>query len=138
MAGGEDDPDPVTLASEDSFPASDPPGWIPVAAGSTAGEQFVTKGVFIRIAAQRGRDVEAQHLLLRAIEIANQEHETTSWFALRLNRRQFGIFAAFPDEAARDLDLNGEVAGRLLRAVGDCLARPPSIELCDVLVAKLP
>jgi len=50
----------------------------------------------------------------------------------------FGVFDAFKDEAGRQNHLNGPIAKALMANAPDLLATPPSIELVEVLGAKLP
>ncbi len=66
------------------------------------------------------------------------EPATTAWFGIRLGPSTFGIFDAFPNEEGRQAHLSGQVAAALMAKAGELLAKPPSIEKVDVLVAKLP
>jgi hypothetical protein len=138
VTGGAENLDPVDRASEDSFPASDPPAWVPVATGSVATGDRATTAAFIRISVEQDAEPEAVDLLMKALPIAQKEEGTIAWFALRLGRRDFCIFAAFSDEAARSFSLNGGVMDLLMGGVSDVFAQPPTLERCDVLVAKLP
>jgi quinol monooxygenase YgiN len=58
------------------------------------------------------------------------------WFALRFDASTFGIFDAFPDDAARQAHLGGRLAAALMAKAGDLLAEPPTIEKVDVLASK--
>ena len=62
---------------------------------------------------------------------------TPVWFALRLGPREFGIFDAFPDDAARKAHLSGSIAAALMAKASELLAEPPRIEQVDVLAAKV-
>jgi len=66
------------------------------------------------------------------------EPGTIAWFGLRLGPSTFGIFDAFPDEAARDAHLSGRVAAALKERAPDLFATAPQIEKLDVLASKLP
>ncbi|WP_152628230.1 putative quinol monooxygenase [Streptacidiphilus neutrinimicus] len=73
-----------------------------------------------------------------ALELARAEEGTTVWFPLRLGPTSFGVFDAFPDEAARQVHLHGRIAD-LLRAEGPrLLAQSVKVQPVDVLAAKLP
>ncbi len=58
-------------------------------------------------------------------------------FALRFSPREFGIFDAFPDDAARKAHLSGQIAAALMAKASELLAEPPRIEQVDVLAAKV-
>jgi quinol monooxygenase YgiN len=73
-----------------------------------------------------------------ALELARAEEGTTVWFPLRLGPTTFGVFDAFPDEAARQVHLHGRIAD-LLRAEGPrLLSARVEVQPVDVLGAKLP
>ena len=79
-----------------------------------------------------------REFLLSALPLAEQEDQTSTWFALRLDSSTFGIFDTFADEAGRGAHLNGEIAGALMAKAPDLLAADPDIKKVEVLAAKLP
>ncbi|WP_246128708.1 putative quinol monooxygenase [Pleionea sediminis] len=80
------------------------------------------------------QDVEA--LLTSAIELANQEVETLSWFAIKLSETQFGIFDTFENEDGRNLHLEGKIAEALLSKADLWLTKSPDILMANVLAVK--
>ncbi|WP_374348779.1 putative quinol monooxygenase [Chitinimonas sp.] len=94
--------------------------------------------LFARLQAQAGKEQAVAALLEKALEMANQEATTPLWFALRLGPASFGIFDAFSNEANRQVHLNGPIAAALMANADALLAEPPSIEVIDILGAKLP
>ncbi|WP_152627255.1 putative quinol monooxygenase [Streptacidiphilus melanogenes] len=105
-------------------------------ASSTSGTDV---GYLVRFEAKPECAEEFGELLRgAALELARQEEGTTVWFPLRFGPTSFGVFDAFPDEAARQVHLHGRIAD-LLRAEGPrLLAQSVKIEPVDVLAAKLP
>jgi quinol monooxygenase YgiN len=80
-------------------------------------------------------DVEA--LLTGAIELANQEAGTTTWYAFKLTKTRFGIFDTFANEEGRQAHLSGDIANALLGKADEWLSQAPDILMADVLAAKL-
>ena len=72
------------------------------------------------------------------LALAENEPDTTVWFALRLGPTTFGIFDAFPAEPGRQAHLKGPIAAALMAKASELLAEPPKIEQVDVLAAKIP
>jgi quinol monooxygenase YgiN len=95
-------------------------------------------GLFVRLVARAGKESEVASFLAGALPLAQDEPNTTAWFALRLGPSVFGIFDVFPDDAARKAHLAGRIAAALMARAGELLAEPPVIENVDVLAAKLP
>jgi len=93
--------------------------------------------IFARLVAKPGKEEEVAAFLASALPLAEAEPRTTVWFAIRLSKSDFGIFDAFPDAAGRQAHLDGPIAAALMAKAGELLAVPPSIELVDVLAAKL-
>jgi quinol monooxygenase YgiN len=99
---------------------------------------MVKVGLFVKLEAKPGKESAVAELLSSALALAQQEPETTVWFALRLGPSTFGIFDAFPSDAGRQAHLSGPIAAALMAKAGDLLAKPPKIDQVDVLAAKVP
>jgi quinol monooxygenase YgiN len=98
---------------------------------------MVKVALLARLVAKAGKEEEVAAFLSGALPLAQQEAATVVWFALRLSKREFGIFDAFPDDAGRKAHLNGPIAAALMAKAGELLAEPPKIEPVDLLAAKL-
>ena len=98
---------------------------------------MVKVGLLARFDAVPGKEEDVAQFLEGALALANEEEQTTVWFALRLGPSTFGVFDAFADESGRQAHLNGKIAEALLGSVGE-LVQQPSIEQVDVLAAKVP
>jgi len=99
---------------------------------------MVHVALLVRLHAKPGKEREIAAFLESGLALAQQEPETTAWFALRLGPSTFGIFDAFPGEAGRKAHLAGPIAAALMAKAPELLAEPPQIEQVDVLAAKLP
>jgi hypothetical protein len=99
---------------------------------------MVSVGLLVRLEARPGKEVEVQNFLEGALPIVQEEPATVAWFAIRLGPSTFGIFDAFPGEAGRRAHLFGRVAEALTARASELFSRPPSIEMVEVLAAKLP
>src|SRR6185295_7567367 len=96
------------------------------------------KGLLVRLQAKSGKEAEVEAFLRSALPLVQQEPATTAWFAIRFGRSEYGIFDVFPDEAGRDVHLNGAVAKALLGRADELFSEPPQIQKLDVLADKLP
>lgn len=94
--------------------------------------------LFVRLEAKAEKEKEVEKFLLSGLPLVQAEPATTAWFGIRLGPSTFGIFDAFPDETGRQAHLAGKVAAALMAQAGNLLSTPPSIEMVDVLAAKLP
>jgi len=97
----------------------------------------VHKALLARLEARPGKEAAVQDLLVSALALANQERQTTVWFALKLGPSTFGVFDAFADEAGRQAHLSGAIAQALMAKAPELLSQPPQIDPVDVLAAKL-
>jgi quinol monooxygenase YgiN len=88
-----------------------------------------------RLEAKPGKEDEVQEFLESALPMAEDEPDTTTWFALRMGESTFGIFDTFPDEDGRQAHLDGEIAAALMDRADDLLAEEPQIDEVDVLAA---
>lgn len=99
---------------------------------------MVTLALLVRLEAKPGKEAEVESFLRGGLSLVQEEPATTAWFAIRLGPSTFGIFDAFPDEAGRQAHLTGRVADALKTKASELFAQPPTIEMVDVLAAKLP
>ncbi len=99
---------------------------------------MVRVGLWVKLEAKPGKESAVAEFLTGALPLAQQESETTVWFALRLGPSTFGIFDAFPSDTGRKAHLNGPIAAALMAKAGELLAKPPQIEQLDVMASKVP
>ncbi len=99
---------------------------------------MVTVALLVRLEAKPGKEAEVASFLAGALPLAQQEPDTTAWFAIRLGPSTFGIFDAFPTDSGRQAHLAGPIAAALMEKASDLLAQAPVIEMVDVLASKLP
>ncbi|HXS79766.1 MAG TPA: antibiotic biosynthesis monooxygenase [Gammaproteobacteria bacterium] len=96
----------------------------------------VRKALLARLEAKPGKESAVKDLLVGAVALANEEVDTTVWFALKLGPSTFGVFDAFADDAGRQAHLKGPIAQALM-ANAELFSRAPQIDPVDVLGAKL-
>jgi quinol monooxygenase YgiN len=99
---------------------------------------MTNSGLLVRLEVKPGKDDDVERLLHSALTMAQEEPATTAWFAIRFGRSEYGIFDAFPDNAARVAHLAGPIAQALLEQKEILLAHAPEIQEFDVLADKLP
>ena len=99
---------------------------------------MVTVALLVRLEAKAGKEAEVESFLKSGLPLAEDEPDTTAWFAIRMGQSTFGIFDAFPDDSGRQAHLTGKIAAALMAKAPELLAQPPAIEKVDVLAAKLP
>ena len=99
---------------------------------------MVKVALLVRLEAKPGKEAEVEAFLTSGLALVEAEPATTAWFGIKFGPSSFGIFDAFPDDAGRQAHLNGQVAAALMGRADELFAQPPSIEMVDVLAAKLP
>jgi quinol monooxygenase YgiN len=99
---------------------------------------MTSSGLLVRLEARHGKDREVEHFLRSAQPMVEQELGTTSWFAVRFGRGEYGIFDTFLDDAAREEHLAGPVAAALREHGNDLFDSPPRIQQVEILANKMP
>lgn len=94
--------------------------------------------LLVRLEAKPGKEQDVENFLRGGLPLAEQEPQTTTWFALRLSPSTFGIFDSFPGDEGRQAHLNGPIAAALMANAAELLSQPPVIEMVDILAVKLP
>lgn len=97
----------------------------------------VRKALCARLVPRPGKEAEVASFVRGLVALVAGEPDTTAWFGSRLSRSVFAIFGVFQDDAGRQAHLtSGGSRARPLAAV-HMLARPPHIQMADVLAVKL-
>jgi len=99
---------------------------------------MVTVALLVRLEAKPGKEADVETFLRGALPLVEQEPATITWYAIRLGPSTFGIFDTFPDDSGRQAHLSGPVAAALMEKASELFSQPPSIEMVNVLAAKLP
>ncbi len=92
--------------------------------------------LYVPLEALPGKEEEAAEFLRSLLTFAEDEPGTATWYAVRFDHNSFAIFDAFPDEAARDAHLAGQVAVTLIQRAPDLFADPPEIKRLEILAHK--
>jgi len=95
-------------------------------------------GLFVLVNAKPEKANDVKQFLLGGLELANQEVETTSWYAFQIDSTTFGIFDTFAHEDGRNAHLNGEIAKALLQNADELLVdfKVSDIKKYDILAVK--
>jgi len=92
--------------------------------------------LYVPLEARPDREEEAAALLQSLFPLVENEPETTTWYAVRLDHNTFALFAAFQDEAARNTHLAGEALVTLIQQAPELFVDPPEIERLEILACK--
>ena len=97
---------------------------------------MVKYALLARVEAKPGMEATVEAFLKSALPLAQAEPGTRSWYAWKIDEKTFGIFDTFDDEAGRAAHLSGEIAKALMANAETLLAKPPVIEMLEVLAVK--
>src|SRR5476651_2726508 len=92
-----------------------------------------TKGLLLTFPAKTGHAAQAEQFVRDAQPWVRDEQKTTSWFGLRMENGDYGIFDVFPDNGGRFSHLTGHVPRELATHALSLLGGMPDITLLDVL-----
>ncbi len=98
----------------------------------------VNKALFVRLRARPGKEAEVEAFLREGLSAVTEEHETTTWYAVRFGHDDFAIFDTFPGDTGRLAHLAGKVGRALIARTPELLEGLPKIEHAQVLAWKLP
>ena len=95
-----------------------------------------TRAILALLEAKPGKERELEEFLKSAQPLAAAEPATTTWYAVKLGPARFGIFDTFPDDAGRQAHLSGAIAKALFAKADELLAKPPQVEMLEILASK--
>lgn len=98
---------------------------------------MVTVGILATLKVKPGKEDEVAEFLRSALPLAQDEKETTAWFAIKIDEGTYGIFDVFPNQDGRQAHLSGPIAAALMARAGELFSEAPAIMPVDVLAAKL-
>lgn len=93
-------------------------------------------GVLAVLEAKAGRAHDVESFLKSALPLAQAETKTLRWYAVRLDAVRFAIFDTFADEDGLKAHLAGEIARELFAQADALFAKPPQIDVVEVLASK--
>jgi len=94
--------------------------------------------IWAQLEAKPGKEQELEAFLKSALPLAQQEAGTTTWYALKIGPSRYGIFDTFADAKSREAHLNGDIAKALFAKADELLAKPPEIDMPEILAVKAP
>lgn len=97
---------------------------------------MIAVGLLATIEAKSDKVNEVTDMLKGALELAQAEEQTITWYAFKISATTFGIFDTFESQDGRQAHLNGPIAAALMAHADEYLAAPPKIEQVEILAAK--
>jgi quinol monooxygenase YgiN len=88
--------------------------------------------------ARPGKEAAVEEFLKSALSLAQQEADTSSWYAFKIGTSTFGIYDTFANEEGRKAHLTGDIAKGLMARADELFSTPPKIESLDILAVKPP
>ena len=92
--------------------------------------------LLVMLRAKPGKERGVEEFLVAARPIVLDEVGTVSWYAVKFDDGQYGIFDTFADEGGRNAHLSGQVANLLFARAGELFAEPPEVEMLEILASK--
>lgn len=99
--------------------------------------EYSTKALLLTFRARAGHVPQVEKFLRDAQALAEDEQNTTSWFALDIGNGEYGIFDTFGGTAGRFDHLTGAIPRQLALHALTLLGGVPDIDLIDVLAEKV-
>lgn len=95
-------------------------------------------GLLVIMNAKSGKSEEVEHFLKAGRQLIDEEPETLSWYAFKIDDTSYAIFDTFNDDSGRDAHLNGKVAAALLENAPILLNdfKTTDIQKIDILACK--
>jgi quinol monooxygenase YgiN len=100
------------------------------------GIAMVKLALYVSLKAKPGKEAAVEAFLKQGAEMAKKEPGTVTWYAIREDSGQYGIFDTFNEEAGREAHLTGEIAKALTAKAGELLSEPPKIRRIQVTATK--
>ena len=97
---------------------------------------MVKYALLATVTAKPGKEEAVEQFLTSALALAQEEEQTVSWYALKMDESTFGVFDTFEDEEGRETHLNGKIAAALMQHADELLSEPPSIKKVALLAVK--
>lgn len=97
---------------------------------------MVSVAILATLQAKPDKVTQLSDMLKSALELAQAEEQTVSWYALQMGETTFGVFDTFEDEAGRQAHLDGQIAAALMANADELLSEPPKIEKVTILAVK--
>jgi len=99
---------------------------------------MISRALFVRLQSRRGKDRDVEDLLNTNLPLAQDELGTAAWLTVKFGSNDYGMFAAFTDDAGREAHLAGPVGRSLRDRAPELCATRPRFERVEVMACKLP
>jgi quinol monooxygenase YgiN len=94
-------------------------------------------GLLATLKAKSGKEAEVESFIKGAVDLAQQENKTLTWYSFKIDSNTFGIFDTFENEEGREAHLNGDIAKALMENADRLLSEAPQIQKIEILSSKL-
>ena len=86
------------------------------------------------LTAKPGKEQDVEAFLKQGAQMSEAEAGTIHWYAIKESRP--GVYGIFDTEAAREANLNGEIAKALMNKADELFSEPPKIRKIDLIAEK--